>query len=98
MASLCSDDTVSSATAGAHRLLEGPSTDLIQADGERVQRMTFGILQVKELGLQIAPLRQQKLRPVAAFPLDVGLTEPAGSHQMQKWRLVMRLTRGLIEQ
>lgn len=42
----------------------------------------WDVLQVEELGLQIAPVRQQKLRSVAAFRLDVSLAEPAGAHDM----------------
>lgn len=68
--------------SGAHRLIEGPSPDLAQADAERVQRMANGVLQIEELGLQIAATRQQKLRPIAALRLDIGLAEPAGTHDM----------------
>jgi hypothetical protein len=67
---------------GAHRLLESRASDLAQADAERLQRVADGVLQVEELGLEVAPVRQEKLRPVAAFRLDVSLAEPARAHQM----------------
>lgn len=38
----------------AHRPLERPASDLAQAAAERLQRVRNGVLQVEELGFQIA--------------------------------------------
>lgn len=56
--------------------LEGSSSDLAQADAECRLRMAFS--RSRNLALQIAPVRQQKLGPIAAFRLDMGLPEPPG--------------------
>lgn len=44
--------------------------------------MTHRVLQVEELALQVAPLRQKRPQPVAAFALDVRAPEPAPAHDV----------------
>jgi hypothetical protein len=45
--------------------------------------MPHSVFEVENLALQVAPLRQQKPQAVAAFRLGMGLTEPAGAHDMR---------------
>lgn len=56
--------------------------------------MADRILEVEELALQIAPLHQQQTDPVTSLGLDMGLTEPAGPHDMRDAERIGRV--GLV--
>lgn len=53
-----------------------------RAGCQRHQRMADGVLQVDEIGFQVAPVLQQKPYSVAVLRLAMRLAEPARSHQM----------------
>lgn len=66
-----------------HRLVEGVPADLAQADAEALEGMVDGVLDIQELALEVAPVRQKQARPVAALRPDVGVPEPAGTHDVR---------------
>ena len=68
------------------RLLQSPTSNLAQADAERRQGVMDDVFQIEEFDFQIAPVRQQKQRSVAARRLDVRYPELAGARQMSDVR------------
>lgn len=81
MASIGSADTESSATA-VRTAFSKARVRPCPGGCRTLKPVANGVFEVEELGLQIAPVRQQMARSEAALRFDVGLAELAGAHDV----------------
>src|SRR5262249_15858211 len=72
----------SSATSSRTPRLEFAAPNPPEPQPQRLNGVPDRVLDIEELALEIAPLRQQKPQPVALVALDMNLPEPARAHDV----------------
>ena len=74
---------------GADVSMDGTAVCVVDGKGEvhlqtknAIRHSQKSFFEIEELGLQVAPVRQQQPSPVAAFGLDMRLAEPPRAHDV----------------